>query len=156
MFSDDGIVPNDPVFPVVVMAATVLMDAVSARAVYCKNRWGGTWEDTVPDFTRYPPDAHEVLTCIEGWGDVQIGGSKGRTFRLTPGDSIVLCAGSRVQASTDFLVAGAYPAGQENPEIGAATKENHDGMPERNAQVPLPPNCPIESAHGATIQAWKA
>ena len=157
LFTDDGSVPNNPVLPVVIMSATIEPDVERIQARYQHNGWGGSWVYTVFDYTHYHPDAHEVLTCSHGWGDVQIGGAKGRNFRLVPGDCVVLPAGTghcRMDAAADFAVVGAYPPGQHQPEIRRATKDNHLGTPERIAEVPLPATCPMLGKGGPTMQAW--
>ncbi len=158
MFADDGVVPNNPVLPVVVEAAGIQPPSgAEIRTRYRKNGWGGTWEFTVFDYTHYHPDAHEVLTCSAGWGDVELGGEKGRTFRLTPGDVAVLPAGTGhrlVASSDDFSVIGAYPPGQEAPEIRRATQDNYDGTPERIGKVALPQACPFKGEGGPSMQAW--
>ena len=156
-FKDDGVVPNNPVLPVVVMAGTDIDSAAEARDRFHANGWGGTWESTVFDYTHYHPGSHEALICIAGWADIQLGGDKGREFRLTPGDCVVLPAGTghRCLASgSGFLVVGAYPPGQEDPEIRRATSENYAGTTDQVAGVALPKACPIGGPDGPTIQAW--
>ena len=157
MFADDGVVPNNPVLPVVVMAAAIKPDSREIAARYRSHGWGGIWEWTVFNYLHYHPNAHEVLTCARGWGDIRIGGDMGRDFRLTPGDSVVLPAGTGhqlVSADTEFCVVGAYPEGQESPETTEATRENYPGAAERVAHVKLPKTCPLMGETGPTMQAW--
>ncbi len=156
-FADDGVVPNNPVLPVVVQAATGIVNTTDAHAMFRANGWGGIWEYTVFDYTHYHPTAHEALICVAGWADIRLGGDKGREFRLTPGDCVVLPAGTghrRMGSAPDFLVVGAYPPGQESPEIRRATPENYAGTPDQVAAVALPRTCPIGGSDGPTIQAW--
>ena len=156
-FADDGVVPNNPKLPVVVMAGTGVTKAAEAYDRFHANGWGGTWEHTVFDYPHYHPGSHEALICVAGWADIQLGGDKGREFRLTPGDCLVLPAGTchrRIASDPGFLVVGAYPPGQEAPEIRRAIPENYAGTLDQVAVVALPKTCPIGGPGGPTIQAW--
>ncbi|MEO0915610.1 MAG: cupin domain-containing protein, partial [Pseudomonadota bacterium] len=110
-FEDDGVVPNNPVLPVVVIAGTGITQTADACDRFRVNGWGGTWEYTVFDYTHYHPSSHEALICVAGWAEIQLGGDRGRAFRLTPGDCVVLPAGTghrRLASDPGFLVVGAY------------------------------------------------
>ncbi|MEM8691257.1 MAG: cupin domain-containing protein [Pseudomonadota bacterium] len=158
-FKDDGLVPNNPALPVVLMRAAIQADQTLVADTYSANGWCGRWVWTVFDYHHYHPDAHEVLTCLSGHGDILIGGPSGRTIGLSPGDVCVLPAGvghKNEGASRDFAVIGAYPPGQEQPEIRKANRENYPGMSERIAAVALPRTCPIFGANGPTMTAWAA
>lgn len=157
MLADDGTVPNNPILSVVMMTDAIKPDEAYVTQRYQANGWGGAWAYTVFDYAHYHSDAHEVLTCVQGWADLRLGGENGRALHVIEGDCIVLPAGTghqRLEASDAFLVVGGYPPGQEAPEIRRATPENYAGTPARVAAVERPKTCPIGGATGPTMQAW--
>ncbi|MEM9523683.1 MAG: cupin domain-containing protein [Pseudomonadota bacterium] len=156
-FEDDGIVPNNPALPAVIVPGAIAPVAARVQEALRRNGWRGIWTWTVFDYHHYHPDGHEALVCLTGWADVRLGGTEGETVRLSPGDLCVLPAGTghcRERASPDFQVMGAYPAGTRQVEIRRATEENHRGTPNRISAVPVPGTCPVFGTDGPVMRHW--
>lgn len=161
MYRDDGVVPNNPALPVVVLRAAVPhgSSASNINARMATNGWGGNWTYTVFDFHHYHPNAHEALIVASGSAEIQLGGPNGDIFEVHSGDALVLPAGvghCRKSASHDFAICGGYPAGQEDYEIVRATPENRRDAVDRIAAVPLPTSDPFQGHDGPVLQVWQS
>lgn len=126
--ADDGLVPNNA--RVAVRLYSGLPEAggpePEARFIarFAGNGWGGAWVDGIYPFHHYHATAHEVLGIARGWAEVQLGGSQGPRLRLVAGDAVLVPAGvghCRLAAASDLSVVGAYPPGQEAPDLKRAT-----------------------------------
>ena len=68
-FRDDGIVPNNPRFPVLVYRRAVALNAKAfdpgtlIDALFETHGWARSWRDTVYDFVHYHSQIHEVMGC---------------------------------------------------------------------------------------------
>jgi hypothetical protein len=66
-FRDDGIVPNNPRFPLLVYRGAVVLGtrsfdpATVIDTLFETNAWGRSWRDTVYDFVHYHSQVHEVM-----------------------------------------------------------------------------------------------
>ena len=116
-FKDDGVIPNNERWPLVVYRGAVSLPADLDPAAVIEdlfelNGWGDSWRNGIYDYVHYHSRIHEVLGIARGTGTVRFGGNNGKTVRLKAGDVAILPAGTGHQcltASTDFLVVGAYP-----------------------------------------------
>ncbi len=116
-FTDDGVIPNHPLWPLVLYRGAVRLPAgVDPAAVFEglfeTHGWGDSWRNGIYDYAHYHSRIHEVLGIARGSGKVRLGGRRGRTLTLHAGDIAILPAGTGHQAlsaSADFLVIGAYP-----------------------------------------------
>jgi uncharacterized protein YjlB len=116
-FTDDGVIPNHPRWPLVIYKSAVrlpqsLDPAAVFEELFGSHGWGSSWRDGIYDYVHYHSRIHEVLGIARGIGRVQFGGPKGRPLTLKAGDVAILPAGTghqRLEASGDFLVVGAYP-----------------------------------------------
>ena len=116
-FRDDGIVPNNPRWPLVSYRSAVRLPkeydtAGVLEALFESNGWGECWRDGIYDYVHYHPRIHEVLGVARGTASVRFGGHKGRRLHLKAGDVVILPAGTGhecISASADLLVVGAYP-----------------------------------------------
>lgn len=159
-FAANGAVPNNPNLPVLLMrrafSPDLGPDAILDR--YRDNGWTGVWTWTVFDYHHYHPASHEALTVASGAADLILGGPGSREIHVTAGDMIVLPAGTghcRIAATGNFAVCGAYPPGQQNPEIVRAAG---DAPRARDitaiATTALPKTDPIFGAGGPLIRGW--
>ncbi len=135
-FTDDGIVPNHPRFPLliyrrVVSPRTQAYDlATILDALFSSNGWGRSWRDTVYDFVHYHSQIHEVMGVARGTARIECGGIKGLVLSVNPGDVLILPAGTGhrlIEASRAFLVVGAYPESGTYDEC-TDTRERPDAI----------------------------
>jgi uncharacterized protein YjlB len=157
----DGKTPNNPALPALILHEALPADAGpnAVRALLEGNGWGGSWTYTVFPYHHYHDDAHEVLAVTGGWADLVIGGVHGRTIRVQAGDVLVLPAGTghcRKADGDGFEVCGAYPRGQEHPNILRPEEADHDRSAERIAQLPLPQTDPIYGRDGPVTRHWRS
>lgn len=118
-FSDDGVVPNNPRWPMLVYRKALVLRNDTFKpetiidALFSGNGWRRSWRSSIYDYLHYHSQIHEALGVARGSAEVQFGGVKGRTLKLAAGDVVVLPAGTGHQllkSSRDFLVVGAYPS----------------------------------------------
>ncbi|WJY25823.1 cupin [Alteriqipengyuania flavescens] len=120
MLAANGWVPNNSQLPVIVYRAVERGDCDEiARAFerrFGRHGWPPDWRDTVYDYHHYHSTAHEALGVAAGHAVLELGGPRGRRMDVSAGNALVLPAGTghrRIHSTEDFLVVGAYPAGQE-------------------------------------------
>ncbi|HEV7416154.1 MAG TPA: hypothetical protein VGN98_08345 [Tianweitania sediminis] len=128
-------------------------DGAAACRLFEANGWTGTWVYTVYPFWHFHTQGHEVLACVSGQAVLGFGGDSGIITKVEIGDVCIVPAGvghKRINASTDFRVAGGYPPGQHgditNPGDMAA-----DAIEKALAQVALPDTDPIT---GGALDGW--
>ena len=162
LFSDDGIVPNNPHFPLLIYRGAVAVEtekfdaATVIDTLFETNGWGRSWRDTIYDFVHYHSQVHEVLGVARGTAKVEFGGVKGRIFTVKPGDVVVLPAGTGhrlIEASRDFLVVGAYPEDGTYDEC-TDTRDRPDAI-KRIAKVRKPRRDPVYGSSGPLTQLWR-
>jgi uncharacterized protein YjlB len=163
IFSDDGVVPNNPRFPVVLYRGAVALrtqpfdPATVMDTLFETNGWTRSWRDTIYDFVHYHSQIHEVLGVSRGDARVEVGGVKGRIITLKPGDVVVLPAGTGhrlIEASPDFLVVGAYPEQGDYDEC-TDTRNRPDAI-KRIARMSRPSSDPVYGKKGPLVQLWSA
>lgn len=159
-FDDDGIVPNNPDLPVVLVAGC-LAPGASARAIMAllgSNGWGKAWHYTVFPYHHYHPDAHEVLAVASGRATLILGGEGGETVEVSQGDVVFLPAGTghcRADADAAFAVCGAYPPGQEDVTILRATQGERPATVTGDiAALARPETDPVYGDDGPFIRSW--
>jgi uncharacterized protein YjlB len=159
-FSDDGIVPNHPRWPLVVYRRAVRFSTEYGAAsvidsLFEANGWGRSWRDSIYDFVHYHSQIHEVLGVAGGRGEIEFGGLKGRRLSLAAGDVAILPAGTGhrlLDASKDFLVVGAYPEAGTYDEC-TDTRDRPDAI-KRIAKVRRPASDPVYGKNGGIINFW--
>jgi len=158
-FTGDGVVPNNPVLPLVVYRGVLpeaADPAAAFEALFAANGWPGAWRNGIYGHHHYHSTAHEVLGIATGSARVRFGGEGGKTVEVEAGDVVVIPAGvahKREAASVDLLVVGAYPLGQRPDmcRVGAAERER--ALP-AIAAVPLPASDPVAGAGGPLLEFW--
>ena len=148
--------PNNPDLPVLFYPAAFPDGDAEERLG--ANGWNDIWRWTIYDFHHFHPESHEALACVEGRGEIMVGGPSGATLVLTPGDLIVLPAGTahcRVSASADFAVVGAYPPWQGSPDILRAGDVDA-AILRAIAATPVPETDPATGAPSPLPELWRA
>jgi len=159
-FKDDGVIPNNARWPLVLYrGAVALPDNLDPAAImedmFGENGWGDSWPNGIYDYVHYHSRIHEVLGIARGNGTVRFGGNNGRTLQLKAGDVAILPAGTGHQclsASADFLVVGAYsPSGAYDE---CTKSEEHARALKTIPKVGRPRKDPVYGSKGPLLSAW--
>ena len=102
-FGDDGLIPNNPRWPVIIYRRAVrfprdLDPAAVIEDIFERNGWRDSWRDGIYDYLHYHSRIHEALGVARGSAQVRLGGDKGRTFKIGAGDVLILPAGTGHQS----------------------------------------------------------
>jgi uncharacterized protein YjlB len=161
LFTDDGLVPNNPSLPLIVYRAVLEAGpraAAACAAMFAANDWSAAWVDGIYAHHHYHSTAHEVLGITAGSVRVRLGGDSGKTVELGAGDVVVIPAGvahKNEGASPDLVVVGAYPGGKSPDMRRPAVRERETAL--RNiAEVALPTCDPVYGKSGPLIERWRA
>jgi uncharacterized protein YjlB len=160
-FKDDGVIPNNARWPLVLYrGAVALPDNLDPAAImedlFGENDWGDSWRDGIYDYVHYHSRIHEVLGIARGNGTVRFGGNNGRTLQLKAGDVAILPAGTGHQclsASANFLVVGAYPPSGTYDEC--TKSEEHARALKTIPKVGRPRKDPVYGSKGPLLSSWK-
>ena len=161
-FADDGFIPNNPRWPVLVYAKGVTLPrgldpAAVLEDLFERNGWGQSWRAGIYDYLHYHSQIHEVLGVARGTVRVRLGGAKGRTFKLSAGDVVILPAGTGHQclgASKTFLCVGAYPPTGTYDEC-LPDKHACKAARGRVRRVARPRQDPLFGKDGGLLQYWE-
>ncbi len=119
-FKPNGRVPNSR-FPVLIHRGVVKADsgdmADAIEATFRRNDWLNNWRELgVYDYYHFHSTSHEALGMARGTITLRLGGEGGTVVKLTPGDVVVLPAGTshtRLDNSSDSQMVGGYPEGRD-------------------------------------------
>ena len=160
-FKDDGVIPNHAYWPLIVYRGAIslpgnLDPAAIIEDLFDENGWRDSWRNGIYDYVHYHSRIHEVLGIARGKGSVRFGGNNGKTVHLKAGDVAILPAGTGHQcldASTDFLVVGAYPPSGTYDEC--TKSEEHARALKTIPKVGRPRKDPVYGSKGPLLNAWK-
>ncbi len=160
LFSDDGLVPNNPVLPLVVYRGVLETGPAAAERCterFAANGWGAAWRNGIYPHHHYHATAHEVLGIAAGSARIRLGGERGELVRLRQGDVVVIPAGVAHKcegASPDLVVVGAYPRGQ-SPDMRTPGRRERGQALGDIARVPTPLRDPVYGEAGPLVTRWR-
>jgi len=159
--SPNGEIPNNQQLPVIIYRNLfnkfLPHKAENFARVFRANGWRGTWRDSIYTYCHFHSNAHEVLGIARGTVAVELGGVGGRALRLKAGDLLILPAGvghRRVRGSSNLIVVGAYPAGQQKYNICKGLRDYHSAK-KKIATVALPESDPFFGPYGPLKKLWR-
>ena len=161
-FKPNGLVPNSR-FPVLIHRGAVtagpgddLADAI--EETFRRHDWLNNWRELgVYDYFHFHSTTHEALGMARGRITLRLGGEGGTVVELTPGDVLVLPAGTshtRLDNSTDSWMVGGYPEGRDWDLIRdeRVTKDESRAAVKLISSLPIPARDP---ATGEPMTLWR-
>jgi uncharacterized protein YjlB len=156
--SRNGWMPNNQDLPVLIyhVAADGTAEELASQmeAEFRQNGWPPQWRNGVYNFHHYHSTAHEVLGFAGGRARLMLGGENGHEVVVLAGDVVLLPTGTGhccLEASSDFLVVGAYPPDQSWDICRSAPSP---AALARMKQLVFPTSDPLLGQAGALSKLW--
>jgi len=158
LLADDGQFPNSRLPLLVYRGVTDPSGGPQPlEKLFGKNNWPPQWRDTVFTFHHYHSKSHECLGVAEGEATLRLGGPDGVEVKVSAGDVVIIPAGvahQRVLASTDFVVVGAYPPGEEQYDTLRGNPADRPRADQSIAKLPVPETDPVRGKSGGLTELW--
>ncbi|OYV39088.1 MAG: hypothetical protein B7Z80_08275 [Rhodospirillales bacterium 20-64-7] len=149
---------SNPSLPVLVYrGAAGANDPAAFEALFGRHGWPAAWRNGVYRFHHFHSNAHEALGFAAGSARLRLGGPAGEEVAVAAGDAVLLPAGTGhflIEASSDFLVVGAYPPDQRNPDLCRIAADAAQAA--RIAGLEFPQSDPVQGAKGLIQEKWSA
>jgi uncharacterized protein YjlB len=162
LLEDDGIFPNNPFLPLILIHKAFPFEGEGDPSVlestFAENGWKGSWRNGLYPFHHYHSTAHEVLGIYSGSVRVQFGGEAGPVLVASAGDVLIIPAGvahKNIWSSQDFRVVGAYPAGQRW-DMNYGKEEERPAADHNISAVALPAYDPVAGSGGPLMKLWNS
>lgn len=157
MIPDTGDFPGNADLPLVLY--TNVLEASGStdfEDLFLSNGWSGTWRNGIFPYHHYHSTAHEAIGIARGSVRVQFGGEGGPEFALQVGDAVTIPAGvahRNLESSDDYLVIGAYPAG-EVWDVHTGIEGERPRSDGNISLVQLPTRDPVAGNDGPLMELW--
>ena len=142
---DDGVFPNNSHHPLLLFrSAFVHGEESQGSRILTQASWTPPWVWGIYPYHHYHSTAWEILVCIKGQANVQLGGPAGPAISLDRGDVVLIPPGvahKQLNASHVFALLGSYLPGSGHVDVlkGKPTNEQRQNI----AKAPVPEQDPI-------------
>mmetsp|Transcript_16151 Transcript_16151/g.24598 ORF Transcript_16151/g.24598 Transcript_16151/m.24598 type:complete len:208 (-) Transcript_16151:1035-1658(-) len=109
---DDGTFPNNENHPLMIYKNCFHGSQSEAEMKIVEGGWTSPWVWGVFTFHHYHSTAWELLLCVQGEAQIQLGGPSGPTIRVERGDLMLVPPGfahKQLSERGGFALLGAYP-----------------------------------------------
>ncbi|AZP03301.1 cupin domain-containing protein [Jeotgalibaca ciconiae] len=121
-----------------------------------ENGYSNGWVNGIFSYHHFHSNTHEVLGCIAGEAQVQLGGPGAEIYTFKKGDVLLLPAGiahKKIESTADFSIVGAYPEGL-SPDKQTGSEEEYEIIQNRIKSLAVPKYDPVEGEKGAVKKYW--
>lgn len=143
---DDGTFPNNADYPLLLYKSAFTGNRFEGeQAIAAEGKWTSPWAWGIFPYHHYHSKAWELLLCVEGQANVQVGGDKGPKVLIAQGDLVLVPPGlahKQLDATKGFTLLGSYP---KSGYSGIDTLTGAPTADERHAiqTCPVPPSDPV-------------